>query len=73
MTMSNTPPSADAVQQRMHQIRSWLSTEGARHCQDQRHLDVGTPERAYWHLGYLAALTDTEHMLAVAPLCKEPK
>lgn len=25
---------------------------------DQRHLDANTPERAYWHYGYQAALAD---------------
>jgi hypothetical protein len=25
---------------------------------DQRHLDANTPDRAYWHLGYQAALQD---------------
>ena len=30
---------------------------------DQRHLDVDTPERAYWHHGYQAALTDVLAML----------
>jgi hypothetical protein len=30
---------------------------------DQRHLDPNTPERAYWHQGYRAALTDVLHLL----------
>ncbi len=32
---------------------------------DQRHLDANTPERAYWHHGYQAALNDVMTMLAL--------
>jgi hypothetical protein len=28
------------------------------HLSAQRHLDAGTPERAYWHAGYASALKD---------------
>ena len=30
---------------------------------DQRHLDVGTDERAYWHHGYASALKDALRMI----------
>lgn len=30
---------------------------------DQKHLNEGTPERAYWHHGYAMALKDTLRML----------
>ena len=27
--------------------------------EEQRHLNMGTPERVYWHYGYLMGLRDT--------------
>ena len=33
---------------------------------DQRHLDQGTDERAYWHHGYASALRDILHFLQSA-------
>jgi hypothetical protein len=30
---------------------------------DQRHLDAGTDERAYWHHGYASALKDALRIL----------
>jgi hypothetical protein len=37
---------------------------------DQRHLDANTPERAYWHYGYQAALRD---VLALAERSTEDR
>ena len=31
--------------------------------QEQRHLDAGTPEREYWHYGYMVALRDVIRLL----------
>ena len=41
----------DAVKRELADISPYAFT-------DQRHLDANTPERAYWHLGYCAALSD---------------
>lgn len=39
-------------------LMDWLN-ENAPYAQtDQRHLDEGTVERAYWHYGYAMALAD---------------
>jgi hypothetical protein len=44
-------------------IEAWL-LENAPYCSsDQRHLDENTPERAYWHYGYRAALLDVINQL----------
>lgn len=44
-------------------IRSW-SREKHPECQkEQKHLDTGTPERAYWHYGYYVALTDVLRLM----------
>jgi len=39
-------------------LRKWLKENAPECCDEQRHLDAGTPERAYWHYGYLCALDD---------------
>lgn len=59
-------PSAVEMAARMNQIRQWLDTSAAQWCSEQRHLDEGTAERAYWHMGYLAALADAQAMCAAA-------
>jgi hypothetical protein len=51
--------------QRRQTIRQWLDDEAPFTRADQRHLEPDTPERAYWHHGYQAALTDVINLLAV--------
>lgn len=46
------------LRQRRDGIRQWLDEEAPYTECDQRHLDADTPERAYWHHGYQAALGD---------------
>jgi ribosome modulation factor len=53
------------LRQRRDNIREWLDEEAPYTEVDQRHLDAHTPERAYWHHGYQAALTDIMSMLAL--------
>jgi hypothetical protein len=52
------PEIASAVRSRMDDIREWIADEAPYITADQRHLDTNTPERAYWHYGYQAALRD---------------
>jgi hypothetical protein len=47
-----------AIRARMQGIREWMADEAPYVTADQRHLYENTPERAYWHYGYQAALTD---------------
>jgi hypothetical protein len=56
---------AGMLSQRRDNIREWLEEEAPYTDVDQRHLDAHTPERAYWHHGYQAALTDIIAMLAL--------
>ena len=51
------------LQRRRDGIRQWLDDEAPYTESDQRHLDANTPERAYWHHGYQAALSDVIEML----------
>lgn len=53
------------LRQRRDNIREWLDEEAPYTDVDQRHLDAHTPERAYWHHGYQAALNDIMTMLAL--------
>ena len=55
--MSNKRP-VDLIAKRILQLESWLEDAAPYVPFDQRHLDSGTPEQAYWHLGYRAALID---------------
>lgn len=49
---------ASAIRTRLGGIREWMAEEAPYVAADQRHLDTNTPERAYWHYGYQAALAD---------------
>jgi hypothetical protein len=39
-------------------LTEWLAKNEAQCHVDQKHLDPGTMEQAYWHYGYLCALND---------------
>ena len=60
--MSESNP-LSLLRRRRDGIREWLDDEAPYADTDQRHLDVDTPERAYWHHGYQAALSDVLAML----------
>ncbi len=52
---------ADVIEkltQRRDGIREWLADNAPYIAADQKHLDDNTVERAYWHYGYQAALSD---------------
>lgn len=58
--------SLSLLEQRRDDIIEWLDDEAPFAAADQRHLDSDTPERAYWHLGYQAALADIIDLLTAA-------
>lgn len=41
---------------------AWLAETAPYAQTDQKHLDANTPERAYWHYGYMTALRDVTRM-----------
>ncbi|MGH8123700.1 MAG: hypothetical protein ACREPT_13115 [Rudaea sp.] len=57
-----SPDSADtleqAIDQRIETFESWLRDNAPDAPAAQRHLVNASPERAYWHYGYLMALHD---------------
>jgi hypothetical protein len=52
-------------------VRTWLQKDHASVFAEQAHTRQGTPERAYWHHGYLMALTDL--LSALGKLDVKPK
>jgi hypothetical protein len=57
------PNLTSAIRARMQGIREWIAETAPYLTADQRHLDAHTPERAYWHYGYQAALSDVLAMI----------
>lgn len=51
------------LERRRDGIREWLEDEAPHAASDQRHLEIASPERAYWHHGYQAALNDVIDLL----------
>lgn len=49
--------------ERIERLTEWLRENAPYIDAEQKHLDEGASERAYWHYGYLCALRD----LANAP------
>lgn len=57
----------EVVEGRVRNLEVWLS-QNASYCADeQRHLDEGSRERAYWHYGYATALRDLLNALKRSP------
>ena len=46
------------IQATRDRIDGWLADNSPYTRCDQKHLQHGTPEQAYWHLGYQIALDD---------------
>lgn len=57
-----------AMQTRADGIGKWLAENCPYVTGDQKHLDANTPERAYWHYGYRAALGDAIALLKGTPI-----
>ncbi|MGE0849579.1 MAG: hypothetical protein AB7O44_08150 [Hyphomicrobiaceae bacterium] len=54
------------IERRRDGIREWLDEESPYTDADQKHLETDSPERAYWHHGYQAALSDILDLLTPA-------
>lgn len=52
------------LERRRREIQSWLAQHAPDIEREQRHLQDGAPERAYWHYGYLVALRDIQGFLS---------
>jgi hypothetical protein len=46
------------TRRKMEEVKRWVEHNAPQCRTEQKHLDNGTAERAYWHHGYLSALQD---------------
>jgi hypothetical protein len=46
------------IKKRADELEEWINQNGKGCKKIQRHLDKNTPEKIYWHYGYLVALRD---------------
>ena len=54
----------DVVDRRISALTEWLRDNASRCGEEQRHLDAGSREQAYWHYGYLVALRDLRDLIS---------
>jgi hypothetical protein len=52
-----------SLQKRSRVLTHWLESFAPYIAADQKHLEAYSPEQAYWHFGYLAALQDALALL----------
>jgi hypothetical protein len=52
-----------ALEQRAKDLQSWLKENAPGVFVEQKHLDEGSPERVYWHYGYVVAVRDIYRLL----------
>ena len=52
------------LRERAAHVAEWLQKESPQCFAEQRHLDANSPERVYWHFGYLSALNDILELTA---------
>lgn len=53
-----------SLHERLAALETWLVSDDAAACRNQCHLDADSVPRAYWHLGYHAALLDLSATIA---------
>ncbi len=49
---------------RQGEVSEWLENESPYTMFDQKHLESGTSEQAYWHYGYVSAINDVMRLLS---------
>lgn len=68
MAMASKETEQEAALQRIRHrakaIEMWLQKNGGAALDEQRHLDTGSRERAYWHYGYMVALRDVLRLIS---------
>jgi hypothetical protein len=52
------------LERREKALRQWLSKNAPECKREQKHLDEGSQERAYWHYGYVTALRDVLRLMS---------
>lgn len=54
---------AEMLDLRSRKMKKALQENSKELLKDDKHLDEGTPEQAYWHAGYVAAMQDALRLL----------
>lgn len=62
-TLQDAPSLTERLEQRISGILEWLKENAPEISEEQKHLDAGSAERAYWHYGYAMALRDIRSCL----------
>ena len=52
------------LEARQRELADWLKTNAPQCADDQKHLEEGSQERAYWHYGYMVALRDVLRLMS---------
>lgn len=63
-TMTTEFKDFEEVRERADELAAWISESSSDVVGEQRQLDEGSPEQAYWHYGYMVALRDMLRFLA---------
>jgi hypothetical protein len=53
----------ERIEDRVKDLTEWVTQNASICIAEQKHLDEGSQERAYWHYGYLVALKDALSLL----------
>ncbi len=64
MTTAIKNSASEAARTRVEWLTKWMKENAPECSKEQKHLDHGTVERAYWHYGYLSALRDILRLLS---------
>ena len=51
------------IEARKKDLADWLAQNAPQCAAEQKHLEEGSQERAYWHYGYLVALRDVMRLM----------
>jgi hypothetical protein len=51
---------SEHLRRKQSELRRWLAQHAPQIEREQRHLQEGTAERAYWHYGYYIAVRDIQ-------------
>ncbi len=62
----NARSASAAAEFRAQELERWLTTHAPECMTEQKHLDEGSAERAYWHYGYLSALRDIIKLMSTS-------
>ena len=61
----------EEVRERADELAEWISESSADLVGEQRQLQVGSREHAYWHYGYMVALRDILRFMADSRMLEE--